>query len=158
MGVCLRPQKNSKGVRWTKGSTKKPPLGRFLISPNPNGKGLMSVWSSPAFPSRKRVSKGYLGVILANPDNGGAVLQEVDEGAAQRAGHLLARARAPVSQSSPKRTSAASRTPKRGPKGPAPEAPSSGPDSMHKISLYECQICLFLCKYKYVNHKLSNSF
>lgn len=84
--LLRRPNKNLKGVKWSQQSAKKPPLGKFLISPSPNGKGRMSVWSSPAFSSRKRVSKGYLGVILASPDNGGAVLQEVDEGAAQRAG------------------------------------------------------------------------
>ncbi len=85
--VLLRqPNQNRTGVQWDKDLTKQKSLGRFLITPNPKGDGLVSVWSSPTFQSRKRVSKGYLGVILATKDNRGAELQEVDQGAAKDAG------------------------------------------------------------------------
>ncbi|MCH2183595.1 MAG: PDZ domain-containing protein [Mariniblastus sp.] len=84
--LLRRPTKNSTGVLWKNDPAKKESLGRFLISPSPSGKGRMSVWSSPAFQSRKRISKGYLGVTLASPDDRGAVLQEVDRGAAREAG------------------------------------------------------------------------
>ena len=84
--LLRRPSKNQVGVRWNNKLNSKQSLGRFLITPDPNGNGLVSVWSSRAFPSRKRVSKGYLGVILSNDDNQGAVLQEINRGAAQDAG------------------------------------------------------------------------
>ncbi|MDG2185880.1 MAG: PDZ domain-containing protein [Mariniblastus sp.] len=84
--LLRRPSKNATGVRWDKEPVKKNSLGRFLITPNPNGQGRVSVWSSPVFQSRKRVSKGYLGVILSTNDNQGAVLEEIDQGAARDAG------------------------------------------------------------------------
>ena len=84
--LLRRPSKNPTGVRWNIKPSSKQSLGRFLITPDPQGEGRVSVWSSRAFSSRKRVSKGYLGVILSNNDDRGAVLQEINQGAARDAG------------------------------------------------------------------------
>ncbi|MEP3478471.1 MAG: trypsin-like peptidase domain-containing protein [Fuerstiella sp.] len=65
-----------------------PDIGSFLITPEWNGKGLISVVSSETFTSRKQQSRGFLGVMPADhEESGGAILREVTEGgAADRAG------------------------------------------------------------------------
>lgn len=63
-----------------------PPRGKFLLSPDPAGSGLTSVVSSTNFQSQRDVSRGYLGVVLEDYQEGGVVLREVNEGAARRAG------------------------------------------------------------------------
>lgn len=64
------------------------PAGRFLIAPDANGDGLVSIISSRRFQSRKQYSRGYLGVVPSTyKANEGAVLAEViNDGAANRAG------------------------------------------------------------------------
>lgn len=78
------------GVNLTADTTKVPEMGRFLITPDANGPGLVSIVSSKAFSSPKQQSRGYLGVVPVDyraDKQRGAVLQEVtDEGAAKRAG------------------------------------------------------------------------
>ena len=63
-------------------------MGSFLITPEADGPGLVSVVSTKAFASRKQQSRGFLGVVPADyEDRGGAVLKEVTKnGAADRAG------------------------------------------------------------------------
>ena len=65
-----------------------PIVGSFLITPESDGAGLMSVVSTQPFASRKQQSRGFLGVMPADyEEEGGAVLQDVTEdGAADRAG------------------------------------------------------------------------
>ncbi|MEO1529193.1 MAG: trypsin-like peptidase domain-containing protein [Planctomycetota bacterium] len=67
------------------------PMGTFLLTPDANGNGLVSVVGSSAFRSRKFSSRGFLGVVPETyQDNEGAVLNEVTEdGAAKRAGLLV---------------------------------------------------------------------
>ncbi|MEM9828739.1 MAG: trypsin-like peptidase domain-containing protein [Planctomycetota bacterium] len=65
-------------------------VGTFLLTPDENGSGRMSIVSSPSFESRKQQSRGFLGVVPATyKQNQGAFLNEVTEdGAAKRAGLL----------------------------------------------------------------------
>ena len=64
-----------------------PKLGRFLISPDPNSLGLVSIRGSYEFNSRKYESRGYLGVSLRSAGgNGGVVLDRVLNGAARKSG------------------------------------------------------------------------
>ena len=65
-----------------------PNIGSFLITPDWDGKGLISIVSSETFTSRKQQSRGFLGVVPADYEGGsGAILREVtDGGAADRAG------------------------------------------------------------------------
>lgn len=78
------PEKNVAGVRFqTEPNLKR---GKFLLTPDPFGDGVASVLSSATFKSDREASRGYLGVNLDNNQNGGVVLREVHEGAAQRAG------------------------------------------------------------------------
>lgn len=60
--------------------------GKFLLSPDPKGRGEVSVWGSRYFNvPRTRVSGGYLGVQL-NSRQGKVVFQRVMSGAARKAG------------------------------------------------------------------------
>lgn len=62
-------------------------LGRFLLAPNPTGDGIISVCSAGEFESRRSESRGFLGVVLSRqPVAGGAMIDQVNEGAADRAG------------------------------------------------------------------------
>ncbi|MEM0925186.1 MAG: trypsin-like peptidase domain-containing protein, partial [Planctomycetota bacterium] len=65
--------------------------GTFLLTPDFDGDGLISVVGSPTFRSQKQNSRGFLGVVPETyQDNQGAVLNEVtDDGAAKRAGLLV---------------------------------------------------------------------
>lgn len=67
------------------------PMGTFLLTPDGDGVGFVSVVGSPAFRSAKQSSRGYLGVMPATyRDNEGALLNQVMEnGAARRAGLLV---------------------------------------------------------------------
>lgn len=62
--------------------------GLFLLSPDEDGPGRVSVVSSPTFRSRKQYSRGYLGVVpVTYEEQKGALLTRVvDNGAAKRAG------------------------------------------------------------------------
>jgi serine protease Do len=60
--------------------------GQILLSPDPNGDGFTSVLGSNQFSSPRQASRGYLGVQLEDYDQGGVILLQVDQGAAQRAG------------------------------------------------------------------------
>lgn len=78
---------NPRGIRLASDPDDDREIGEFLLSPDPGGAGLVSVVSTSEFTSRKRQSRGYLGVLLTTwQDNQGVVLQEVQEGAARRAG------------------------------------------------------------------------
>lgn len=65
-----------------------PQVGDFLLSPDSDSGGRVSIVSTPAFESRKQMSRGYLGVFPKNfPGNQGAQLDRVvSSGAAKRAG------------------------------------------------------------------------
>lgn len=64
-----------------------PKVGEFLLSPEADSAGRVSILSTPAFRSRKQMSRGFLGVYPTNYENGGARLEQVvDSGAAKRAG------------------------------------------------------------------------
>lgn len=65
-----------------------PPVGSFLISPDAQSNGLISVVSTRSFRSRKQASRGFLGVVPATYQrNGGALLTEITaDQAASRAG------------------------------------------------------------------------
>ena len=82
------PKKHSSGIEISKHVDKIPSPGRFLITPDSDGAGLVSIVSTQAFKSEKQQSRGFLGVVPADyKDNQGAVLNEVtDDGAAKRAG------------------------------------------------------------------------
>lgn len=82
------PNENSVGIDLSQQVNDIPGIGSFLITPDSNGAGLISVVGTKAFSSRKQQSRGYLGVMPADyKDKGGAVLQQVTEdGAAERAG------------------------------------------------------------------------
>ncbi len=85
--VLLRsPTIHKRGVQLIDQKTVEPTVGQFLISPDPEGLGTISIWSSSAFESPKRTSRGFLGVIPADSDDGGALLNEVFDGAARKAG------------------------------------------------------------------------
>lgn len=86
--VLLKASKeNSAGIDINK-EIETPSIGSFLITPDSEGPGLISVVSTKEYESRKQQSRGYLGVMPADyKDNGGAILREVrDDGAAKRAG------------------------------------------------------------------------
>ena len=78
---------HSAGVKLPASLTE-PNVGEFLLSPEANSAGRVSILSTPAFRSRKQMSRGYLGVFPSNfKDGSGAQLdQVVDSGAAKRAG------------------------------------------------------------------------
>ncbi|MEM7478429.1 MAG: PDZ domain-containing protein, partial [Planctomycetota bacterium] len=62
-------------------------VGRFLLTPEADGDGVMSIWSTNVFRSNKDTSRGFLGVRPQDaPGNGGAKLIQVDDGAAKNAG------------------------------------------------------------------------
>jgi serine protease Do len=67
------------------------PMGTFVLTPDQDGSGILSVVGSPAFPSPKNESRGYLGVMPSTfGENEGARLEQVTEqGAAERAGLLV---------------------------------------------------------------------
>lgn len=83
------PENHATGVVLDVKSDDAPVMGTFLITPDANGPGLVSVISTRTFTSRKQQSRGFLGVMPADytEKGGGAILQEVTEdGAAERAG------------------------------------------------------------------------
>ena len=87
--VLLRTtEKNSAGIDINDSSANIPVVGSFLITPDIDGAGLMSVVSTKPFTSSKQQSRGFLGVMPADyKNNGGAILREVTAGgAAKRAG------------------------------------------------------------------------
>ena len=65
-----------------------PKTGSFLITPESDGAGLISVVGSKSFTSPRKKRRGFLGVMPATyQDNGGALLETVTRnGAAERAG------------------------------------------------------------------------
>ena len=68
-----------------------PAMGTFVLSPDPEGSGFVSIIGSPGFPSPKQQSRGFLGVMPSTfGDNEGARLEQVTEaGAAEQAGLLV---------------------------------------------------------------------
>ena len=87
--ILLKSQtENSTGIDISNQIEAIPAIGSFLITPDADGPGLISVVSTKPFRSRKQQSRGYLGVMPTDyKDKGGAMLQEVTEdGAAERAG------------------------------------------------------------------------
>lgn len=81
------PDVNETGVELGRAATELS-AGAFLLSPDEDGPGRVSVVSSPNFRSRKQYSRGYLGVVpVTHEENQGALLRQVvDDGAAKRAG------------------------------------------------------------------------
>ena len=79
---------NTAGIDISNPSTAIPGIGSFLITPDSDGAGLVSIVSTKTFTSRKQQSRGFLGVMPADyEDRGGAILRQVIEGgAAERAG------------------------------------------------------------------------
>ena len=67
------------------------PMGTFVLTPDNDGAGIVSIVGSPAFRSQKQQSRGFLGVMPSTyRKNEGAILNQVNEdGAAQRAGLLV---------------------------------------------------------------------
>ena len=82
------PEQHFVGIDLSQPSTDPPKIGSFLITPESDGRGLVSVVSAKPFASRKQQSRGFLGVMPADyKDKGGAILREVTkDGAAERAG------------------------------------------------------------------------
>ena len=82
------PDKNAAGVNINLQDDAAPKTGSFLITPDSDGAGLVSVVSSKSFASKKNKRAGFLGVRPADyKDKGGAVLEMVvNGGAAKRAG------------------------------------------------------------------------
>lgn len=81
-------KKNSKGIKLDKDQSELPGIGKFLITPDANGAGLVSIVSTKTFRSRKQQTRGFLGVMPENyKEEGGALLTQVNkDGAADRAG------------------------------------------------------------------------
>ena len=82
-------QQNSLGVALNVDDMKTKTVGSFVMTPDQNGSGLISIISTPPYASRKQVSRGYLGVVpeTYEEEGGGAILREVvRRGAAQLAG------------------------------------------------------------------------
>ncbi|MCR9198262.1 MAG: trypsin-like peptidase domain-containing protein [Planctomycetaceae bacterium] len=65
--------------------------GVFILTPESDGDGIVSVIGTPSFASAKLRSRGFLGVVPATfEDNKGAIINEVTEnGAAKKAGVLV---------------------------------------------------------------------
>ena len=82
------PDKNAAGVDINFQDDATPKTGSFLITPDSDGTGLVSVVSSKSFASKKNKRSGFLGVRPADyKGKGGAVLEMVTNGgAAKRAG------------------------------------------------------------------------
>ena len=82
------PDENAAGVDINFQDDATPKTGSFLITPDSDGTGLVSVVSSKSFASKKNKRSGFLGVRPADyKDKGGAVLEMVTNGgAAKRAG------------------------------------------------------------------------
>ncbi|MEM1068017.1 MAG: trypsin-like peptidase domain-containing protein [Planctomycetota bacterium] len=86
--ILKMASKNEAGIDISAASELDPIAGRFLITPDASGSGLMSVVGAKAYASRKQQSRGFLGVMPEDyEDDGGAILRQVNEdGAAKRAG------------------------------------------------------------------------
>jgi len=82
------PTPNVDGIDLSEAVVDPPKVGHFLIGPDADGSGLVSVVSTQPFLSRKQASRGFLGVVPeTHKNNGGAELMEVNaDGAAKRAG------------------------------------------------------------------------
>ncbi|MFK7818051.1 MAG: S1C family serine protease, partial [Planctomycetaceae bacterium] len=74
--VLLKATKtNSDGINLGEFNGELPSIGSFLITPDANGEGLVSIVSTKTFRSRKQQSRGFLGVMPADyQDRGGAIL------------------------------------------------------------------------------------
>ena len=82
-------QINTLGVTLNVDDMKSQEVGSFVMTPDQNGAGLISIISTPPYASRKQMSRGYLGVVpeTYKKEGGGAILREVvRRGAAQQAG------------------------------------------------------------------------
>ena len=87
--VLLRaPHENTDGVDINVQVDSAPKTGSFLITPESDGAGLISVVGTKSFTSRRKKRRGFLGVMPATyKDDGGALLETVTNGgAAKRAG------------------------------------------------------------------------
>lgn len=84
------PRVHEAGVS-LEGDTPDVVVGSFVLTPDGDGEGMVSVLGTPAFRSRKLQSRGFLGVVPGTyGKNEGAILNEVTEdGAAKRAGLLV---------------------------------------------------------------------
>lgn len=82
------PNSNLDGIDLSEAMGSEPAIGNFVLAPDADGSGLVSVVSTRLFKSQKQASRGYLGVVPATYKNSkGAELKEVnDDGAAKRAG------------------------------------------------------------------------
>lgn len=86
--VLLKAEKNHAMGIDLMGNTAAPAVGSFLLSPDADSAGTVSLLSSPVFRSRKQTG-GFLGVMLTTyQQNQGARLDRVESGAAKRAGML----------------------------------------------------------------------
>ena len=56
-------QQNSLGVALNVDDMNSKTVGSFVMTPDQNGAGLISIISTPPYASRKQVSRGYLGVV-----------------------------------------------------------------------------------------------
>ena len=88
LALLQMKNKNTDGISLVNATVPpNPKLGRFLISPDPNSLGLVSIRGSYEFNSRKYESRGYLGVRLRTVGgNGGVLLEQVQNGAARKSG------------------------------------------------------------------------
>lgn len=87
--VLLKSTKdNSVGVDINGQAEDVPSMGSFLLAPDADGAGAISIVSTTPFTSRKQQSRGYLGVVPANhKDKDGVVLTQItNNSAAERAG------------------------------------------------------------------------
>ena len=85
--VMALPTLNKNGVNLFEPEQLLPSMGRFLISPDPEGRGYVSVWGTRLFPCKKRETKGFLGARMEDTDDGvGVVVLQVVSGGARNAG------------------------------------------------------------------------
>ncbi len=87
--VLLRtPRQHKQGVSLTEDEDAVMPAGVFIIAPDADGPGQVSIVSAKTFRSQKQMSRGFLGVVPSTfGKQQGAVLDEVRlDGAAKRAG------------------------------------------------------------------------
>ncbi len=84
------PAKNANGIMMQT-PTPELPMGTFVLTPDDEGSGMVSVVGSSIFSSPKQESRGFLGVMPSTfGENEGARLEQVNEaGAAERAGLLV---------------------------------------------------------------------
>ncbi len=85
--LLKRDKVNDSGVELNE-SEAAPEIGSFLLTPEADGNGLISIISTKPFKSRKQQSRGFLDVMPVDyKDRGGAELKQVNRnGAADKAG------------------------------------------------------------------------